>query len=54
MFTRGCHAVKLFAKHIKVEEQVRLASHCKFSVASSHCIFLVIPYTENWCIHLVC
>lgn len=24
MFTRGCHAVKLFAKHIKVEEQVTL------------------------------
>ncbi|CAM0905047.1 unnamed protein product [Alopecurus aequalis] len=24
MFTRGCHAVKLFAKHIKVEEQVAL------------------------------
>ncbi|KAK1682591.1 hypothetical protein QYE76_043439 [Lolium multiflorum] len=24
VFTRGCHAVKLFAKHIKVEEQVEL------------------------------
>ncbi|KAM0882588.1 hypothetical protein ACQ4PT_032199 [Festuca glaucescens] len=24
MFTRGCHAVKIFAKHIKVEEQVAL------------------------------